>query len=49
MCTASDAGNAGSSQRQRVASKALSDIERYALTHDQDDQPRTHRELDDNR
>ncbi|MFJ9619214.1 oxygenase MpaB family protein [Streptomyces noursei] len=32
-----------------VASKAFNDVERYALTHDQDDQPQMHQELHDNR
>ncbi|MEI7032051.1 oxygenase MpaB family protein [Streptomyces pratensis] len=32
-----------------VASKAFNEIEQYALTHDQDDQPQMHQELDDNR
>ncbi|AZQ74934.1 hypothetical protein EKH77_30445 [Streptomyces luteoverticillatus] len=32
-----------------IASKAYNEIQRYALTHEQDDQPRTHQELGDNR
>ncbi|MGW0392990.1 oxygenase MpaB family protein [Streptomyces sp. NPDC003042] len=32
-----------------VASKAFNAVERYALTHDEDDQPQMHQELDDNR
>ena len=32
-----------------VASKAFNEIEKYALTHDQDDQPQMHQELNDNR
>ncbi|MFI6986646.1 hypothetical protein ACIBSV_50015 [Embleya sp. NPDC050154] len=32
-----------------VASKAFNDVERYALTHDTDDQPQMHQELHDNR
>ncbi|MCX4553506.1 DUF2236 domain-containing protein [Streptomyces sp. NBC_01387] len=32
-----------------IASKAFNQAERYALTHDQDDQPQMHQELDDNR
>ncbi|MDQ8707967.1 oxygenase MpaB family protein [Streptomyces sp. LHD-70] len=32
-----------------VASKAFNDVEHYALTHDQDDQPQMHQELGDNR
>ncbi|MFJ2815364.1 oxygenase MpaB family protein [Streptomyces sp. NPDC087294] len=32
-----------------VASKAFNDVERYALTHDEDDQPQMHQELNDNR
>ncbi|MGC0417336.1 oxygenase MpaB family protein [Embleya sp. AB8] len=32
-----------------VASEAFNEIERYALTHDQDDQPQMHQDLHDNR
>ncbi|MCK7624465.1 DUF2236 domain-containing protein [Streptomyces sp. RS10V-4] len=32
-----------------VASRAFNDVERFALTHDQDDQPQMHQELHDNR
>ncbi|MFI0914821.1 oxygenase MpaB family protein [Streptomyces abikoensis] len=32
-----------------IASKAYNEIQRYALTHDQDDQPQMHQELGDNR
>ncbi|WP_241837986.1 oxygenase MpaB family protein [Streptomyces sp. CB03234] len=32
-----------------VASKAFNEVEKYALTHDQDDQPQMHQELHDNR
>ncbi|MEW1720216.1 oxygenase MpaB family protein [Streptomyces sp. NPDC093109] len=32
-----------------IASKAFNDVERHALTHDQDDQPQMHQELADNR
>ncbi|MFE0687667.1 oxygenase MpaB family protein [Streptomyces xiamenensis] len=32
-----------------IASKAFNEVEKYALTHDQDDQPQMHQELDDNR
>ncbi|MFD7923862.1 oxygenase MpaB family protein [Streptomyces sp. NPDC059740] len=32
-----------------VASKAFNEIEKYALTHDQDDQPQMHQELHDDR
>ncbi|MFF9351873.1 oxygenase MpaB family protein [Streptomyces sp. NPDC014734] len=32
-----------------VASKAFSEVQRYAVTHDQDDQPQMHQELHDNR
>ncbi|MGW7312908.1 oxygenase MpaB family protein [Streptomyces sp. NPDC054854] len=32
-----------------VASKAYNQVEKHALTHDQDDQPQMHQELDDNR
>lgn len=32
-----------------IASKAFNEVERYALTHDQDDQPQMHQELHDNR
>ncbi|WP_223291211.1 oxygenase MpaB family protein [Streptomyces avicenniae] len=32
-----------------VASKAFNEVESYALTHDQDDQPQMHAALDDNR
>ncbi|MFJ5222866.1 hypothetical protein [Streptomyces sp. NPDC088400] len=32
-----------------LASKAFNDVERHALTHDQDDQPQMHQELNYNR
>ncbi|WP_406365175.1 oxygenase MpaB family protein [Streptomyces sp. NBC_01546] len=32
-----------------IGSKAFNEVERYALTHDADDQPQMHQELDDNR
>ncbi|MEV3988511.1 oxygenase MpaB family protein [Streptomyces sp. NPDC049837] len=32
-----------------IASKHFNDVARYALTHDQDDQPQMHQELDDDR
>ncbi|MEU1801551.1 hypothetical protein [Streptomyces sp. NPDC019937] len=32
-----------------IASKAFNAVERFALTHDQDDQPQMHQELGDNR
>lgn len=32
-----------------IASKAYNEVERFALTHDQDDQPQMHQELGDNR
>ncbi|MDI3388108.1 oxygenase MpaB family protein [Streptomyces sp. B-S-A8] len=32
-----------------IASKAYNEVQRYALTHDQDDQPQMHQELHDNR
>ncbi|MCC2273855.1 DUF2236 domain-containing protein [Streptomyces sp. ET3-23] len=32
-----------------IASKAYNEVERYALTHDQDDQPQMHQELGDDR
>ncbi|MFF4368196.1 oxygenase MpaB family protein [Streptomyces sp. NPDC001594] len=32
-----------------VASKAFNEVQKYALTHDQDDQPQMHQELHDNR
>ncbi|MEU0271829.1 hypothetical protein [Streptomyces sp. NPDC006307] len=32
-----------------VASSAFREMEHYAVTHDQDDQPQMHQELDDNR
>ncbi|WP_418960564.1 oxygenase MpaB family protein [Streptomyces tritici] len=32
-----------------IASKAFNDVEKYALTHDKDDQPQMHQELGDNR